>query len=461
MRLLLGCGLVLSLAACNVYDESLLEPTGAGGGSTTTTSSSPVGSGGSTGTGDMCEVAGDCPGVDTECGTRSCVMGICTVDAAPMGQLATMQTSGDCQKNVCNGAGDITTATDATDVKDDGKECTIDSCEVGGETHTPKNEGDACTMGGTVCNTAGNCVECVDDIDCASMVCDTSTFTCAAPGCGDMVKNGSETDTDCGGSCPPCMIGDTCSMAADCLSNSCNVTCQPSCTDGIKNQTESDIDCGGPCTDCVFGDDCNLASDCVTGNCGGSGKCSCAPNNGVLILSEVKTRGIPGVADEFVELFNPGTSAVTFANTWTVESRSEASGSYTVRYTGAGQVVPPGGHLLIVGTGYSGATAADAALASGITDEASVIVKNNGTVVDAVCFTCGADLFDLDGMAPADHVCEGARVTKMGCATNADKSIERKPGAALGNCIDTQVNGNDFVEITPSLPQNLMSPLTP
>jgi hypothetical protein len=455
MRLLLGCGLVLSLAACNVYDESLLEPTGAGGGSTTTTSSSPVGSGGSTGTGDMCQIASDCPGTDTECGTRSCVMGVCTVDAAAAGTPATMQTPEDCQKNVCNGSGDITTATDDTDVKDDGKECTVDSCEMGVDTHAPKTEGTSCnSMGGQVCNLAGDCVECVDDIDCTSMVCDMSTFTCAAPGCGDMVKNGNETDTDCGGTCPPCMIGDTCSVPADCASGSCNVTCQPSCIDGIKNQTESDVDCGGPCPDCVFGQDCNLASDCDTNNCGGSGKCTCAPNNGVLIISEVKTRGVPGAADEFVELFNPGTSTVTFSSAWTIESRSETAGSYSVRYTGTGQMVPPGGHLLIVGTAYSGATAGDDTLASGITDEGSVVVKNGTTVVDAVCFNCGMSQFTT-------HVCEGALMTKVGCATNADKSIERKPGGVLGNCIDTQVNGNDFLEITPSLPQNLMSPVTP
>lgn len=55
---------------------------------------------------------------------------------------------------------------------------------------------------------------------CASGVC--SNNFCAAPTCNDQVKNGNETDVDCGGgTCPPCASGQMCIQNTDCQSNSC------------------------------------------------------------------------------------------------------------------------------------------------------------------------------------------------------------------------------------------------
>lgn len=451
---LTSLGVLGALAACDVYDSSLLQPSGGGTGTGATTSQGAGTNVGGEGGAPTCKVAGDCPGVDDECGTRTCVDGSCGVDGTPAGTAVTQQMAGDCLKQVCDGNGHTVGEPDAADVPNDNKECTTDSCVEGIPTFDPKAEGASCGAGGTkFCTVDSTCVECIDDIDCASMVC-TDMFECAPAQCGDNVKNGNETDTDCGGiDCTACAIGDTCSVASDCLSNSCNVTCQPSCSDGILNQTESDVDCGGTCTACVFGQQCNDNTDCDTTSCGGGGTCTCAPNNGVLLLSEVLPRGAGGANDEFIELFNPGTTNVTFDNTWTLESRSEMAASYTVRYTGTGQVVQPGRHLLVVGTAYTGMVAGDATLASGITDEVSVVVKHNGTVVDALCINCGASTFTT-------QVCEGALFTKVGCTSNVDKSTERKPGGAQGNCIDTQDNASDFADLTPSNPQNLASPPT-
>ncbi len=42
----------------------------------------------------------------------------------------------------------------------------------------------------------------------------------------------------------------------------------PSCTDGVKNGAETDVDCGGSCTTkCGTGKKCNGNGDCVTNNC--------------------------------------------------------------------------------------------------------------------------------------------------------------------------------------------------
>jgi hypothetical protein len=47
--------------------------------------------------------------------------------------------------------------------------------------------------------------------------------TCAPPTCSDRLKNGDETDVDCGGyDCPSCQIGQDCNSSYDCASNWCN-----------------------------------------------------------------------------------------------------------------------------------------------------------------------------------------------------------------------------------------------
>jgi len=74
-----------------------------------------------------------------------------------------------------------------------------------------------CSLG--KCDGAGQCLECLANADCASMVC--TAGACAAAKCGDGVKNGNETDVDCGGSCTGCDLGEGCGVPADCLSGAC------------------------------------------------------------------------------------------------------------------------------------------------------------------------------------------------------------------------------------------------
>ncbi len=436
-----------SVFGCDVYTDTLLGGGGAGAGG------SGSGAGGEGGAPAACTEPSDCPGEDNECGTRTCDGGLCAVDAAAAGTVAEEQSAGNCLRAVCDGAGLIVGEPDDADVPDDNVECTTDSCVDGLPMIEPKAPGTSCG-GSDVCNEEAECVECFDDTDCASMIC-TDTFTCAPPDCGDEFKNGEETDIDCGGpDCSGCDVGLDCIVPADCLSNSCMAgVCQATCDDSVQNQDESDVDCGGVCADCVFGQTCNAGTDCETGACNGGGTCGCAPNNGTLIISELRTRG-PGMGnDEIVELFNPGTAPVTFSSGWTVQARSDMSASYAVRYTGAGQVIPPGGHLLLGGTAYAGPVTADGMLSSGITDDSSVIIRNGAATVDAICFGCGA-------VFGGTYECEGAPFEKTSCTANVAQSLERKPGGALGNCIDTQTTTADFIE-APSSPQNLMSPPTP
>ncbi len=110
---------------------------------------------------------------------------------------------------------------------------------------------------------------CITHNDCVSLYCSQSTHTCAQPSCTDNIKNGKESDIDCGGACAPCSIGKVCTQHTDCNTQYCaqqNATCgtAPLCSDNVLSSGESDIDCGGSCTaKCSQGQTCVAQTDCA------------------------------------------------------------------------------------------------------------------------------------------------------------------------------------------------------
>jgi hypothetical protein len=95
-----------------------------------------------------------------------------------------------------------------------------------------------------------------------------TTGTPATP-CRDRVRDGDETDVDCGGSCQTCAAAKTCSVPADCQSGTCTAgRCgAASCTNGRRDGYESDVDCGGVCPTCAAGAACAADRDCASSSC--------------------------------------------------------------------------------------------------------------------------------------------------------------------------------------------------
>jgi hypothetical protein len=97
------------------------------------------------------------------------------------------------------------------------------------------------------------------------------------------IKDGDETDIDCGGAIAlACVGGKGCAKGGDCLSGACNqsVCTGPSPTDGVKNGTETDTDCGGPnAPACGDGKRCTLPTDCVNSSCAGKICQPASPND--------------------------------------------------------------------------------------------------------------------------------------------------------------------------------------
>lgn len=135
---------------------------------------------------------------------------------------------------------------------------------------------------GGVCTSCGEGSSCLVDGDCQFERCVNQL--CVAPSCDDGLKNQDESDVDCGGElCEPCSDGLRCQVNSDCLFDQCLLsTCvAPSCDDGVQGLGESDIDCGGlVCARCEVGERCGSHADCESRRCASSlnGKRCVAPS---------------------------------------------------------------------------------------------------------------------------------------------------------------------------------------
>jgi hypothetical protein len=239
---------------------------------------------GTTATGPMCtDPKTDCDATNNDCVVPVCTQGTCATSNVADGMPVTMQVAGDCKQVVCDGAGSTRSANDDTDLPDDGNACTLDACSMGSSSNTavaPAAKGQCMvdSMPGFCGDPAGpaakTCVECNVGPDCSSGVCGANN-KCLSAQCGDTVKNGDETDVDCGGSCGPCADTKSCLVAVDCLSKICDATAltctAATCSDTVQNQGESDTDCGAVCAAsnqlCAVGLKCGAAADCVDGVC--------------------------------------------------------------------------------------------------------------------------------------------------------------------------------------------------
>ncbi|CAK9085396.1 Uncharacterized protein SCF082_LOCUS40458 [Durusdinium trenchii] len=165
---------------------------------------------------------------------------------------------------------------------------------------------------------------CLTDSDClAAAICNATTLRCTPTPplvqCNNGIRDGSESDVDCGGdecrilaqdslgaNARLCTIGAHCKVHADCDSGSCDAGVCASCQDGVKNTHEGDVDCGSPqCVDyyitfpedtpanvsaagnaddnglCLDGRTCTSREQCSSGICSAATNTCVSCSNGV------------------------------------------------------------------------------------------------------------------------------------------------------------------------------------
>jgi hypothetical protein len=132
----------------------------------------------------------------------------------------------------------------------------------------------------------GKGAECKVGADCASTICQDGA--CTEPLSTDGVKDGTETDVDCGGTAPTnapkCLEGKTCKTNDDCHWGTCNDGKCGGDVKGQKDGDQTDIDCGGAQSPpCDWGQGCLFDRDCGPGGkCGADKKCLIGPSCDVV-----------------------------------------------------------------------------------------------------------------------------------------------------------------------------------
>ena len=166
-----------------------------------------------------------------------------------------------------------------------------------------------------------------------------------------------------------------------------------------------------------------------------------------LVISEVQTGGA-SASDEFIELANAGTVAADLGGLEIVGvSSSGATVTRRVTWT-APTIVEPGRHVLVANAAGVWASLADATYATGLaaTGGAVALRPVGGTPIDAVGWGDATNAYVEGVAAPAPP---------------AGSSIERLPGGALGDGIDTNDNSADWLVRGAPGPQRLADPPTP
>lgn len=233
----------------------------------------------------LCKDGEKCDGAP-DCVSKVCFNNICKAAAPADGVKNGDETDVD-----CGGASAPACADNlACVVKSDCASgvCTAKVCQPPSPTDGVKN-GDETGLdcGGAVAPKCAAGQGCLSNADCDNIKCDLAQKKCLPAAHDDGIKNLDETGVDCGGptaAVPRCATGEGCAASTDCNNVLCNagtLLCDPpSSGDSLKNGTETDVDCGGGAPTnagpCAPGKSCLVGSDCTSTACNYANKCAWA-----------------------------------------------------------------------------------------------------------------------------------------------------------------------------------------
>ncbi len=162
------------------------------------------------------------------------------------------------------------------------------------------------------------------------------------------------------------------------------------------------------------------------------------PPSTTLVVGEVVTGGANG-SDEYVELFNAGSSAAQLAGLELVYA-SASGKSVTRKRTWSDRQLGPGQRLLLANVDGAYAALADQTYSGGFSAAGGSLVLRvvGGDVVDALSWGTAASAF-VEGTP--------------GAAPDPGFSLERRPGGGAGNGRDTNDNAADTVINSQPVPQ--------
>ncbi len=201
-----------------------------------------------------CTSASQCPPSDNECQTSACLSGICGFQNKPAGTAIAQQTAGDCQKNVCDGNGNVTSIADNTDTPPQpdfgyGTGCVESICISGAPEQSNKPAGAECSddSGNRVCDGEGNCVGCLEHANCPETGIPNTIPACIHGHCMYQCIDGYDECIPNGGGCVDTMVDSNHCGACD---NPCPAGRE--CTNGVCSGCVIATDCPDTDTECQY-----------------------------------------------------------------------------------------------------------------------------------------------------------------------------------------------------------------
>lgn len=187
-----------------------------------------------------------------------------------------------------------------------------------------------------------------------------------------------------------------------------------------------------------------------------------APTAGSVVISEFAVLGAGGAADEFIELYNPLTTAVDISG-WRVQYKSATGASWSTKVTIPANVsLPPGGYYLIATATAAGAGAKDVTVALDFAAAAGHVrlIDDLSVEQDRVGYGSTANL--PEGMViPTVHGSGGSFERKASAGSTVTSMAAGGTDERAGNGYDTDNNANDFVLRVARDPQGSASPTEP
>lgn len=154
---------------------------------------------------------------------------------------------------------------------------------------------------------------------------------------------------------------------------------------------------------------------------------------GNVVINELMTRGPGGAGEEFVELYNPNTCAVSLGG-WKLGYRSKTGTGNGVLHTfDAGDSIAAGAFLVLGTSSFSGTK--DATMNSGMADEGQIgLVDEGGTTVDAVGYGATSGPFiegtPTSGPPPSGSIGRNCGVDTDDNAVDFETFAQHSAGAA-------------------------------
>src|SRR5687767_5752139 len=166
-----------------------------------------------------------------------------------------------------------------------------------------------------------------------------------------------------------------------------------------------------------------------------------------LVLSEIQTGGA-SASDEFVEIANQGATPIDLIGLELVYATSSGSTVTRKATWTASTILTPGRRLLVANSAGSYGAVGDAVYSGGFAATGGALALRivGGAIIDAVGWGDATNAF-VEGTVAA--------------APASSASLERRPGGAVGNGIDTNDNAVDWFESATPGPQGLAAPPVP